>query len=104
MLNDLGYEVTGLMPMCIHLRYVSGGCASSFLRALMPINLAGRPDLVVVGNAVRRENPKLPAMREMGLNYCSMSQALSHFVVAEKSAAGYRHPRETPPHPCWHGY
>jgi len=49
-------------------------------------NLAYRPDLVVVGNAVTRENPEAQAIRSLGLNFCSMPQAINHFVAAGKKA------------------
>ena len=87
MLNDLGYEVTGsdanvYPPMSTFL----ADKGIIVFKGFDADHLAGRPDLVVVGNAVRRENPEASAMREMGLNYCSMPQALNHFVVAGKKA------------------
>ncbi|MGD8704751.1 MAG: Mur ligase domain-containing protein, partial [Syntrophobacterales bacterium] len=39
-------------------------------------NLEPPPDLVVVGNVVRRDNPEAMAALEQGLDYCSMPQAL----------------------------
>ncbi len=47
-------------------------------------HLHHRPDLVVVGNAVTRDNPEAEAMRAMGLAYCSMPEALNHFAAAGK--------------------
>ena len=47
-------------------------------------HLDHRPDLVVVGNAVTRDNPEAAAMRAMGLAYCSMPEALNHFAAADK--------------------
>ena len=49
-----------------------------------PENISYGPDLVVVGNAVPGENPEAVKMFEMGLNFCSMPQALNHFVAADK--------------------
>lgn len=37
-------------------------------------------DLVVVGNAVRSDNPEAVRMRELELPYCSMPQAINHFA------------------------
>ena len=45
-------------------------------------HLAYRPDLVIVGNAVRKENPEVTRMYEMELPYCSMPQAINHFLVS----------------------
>ena len=85
MLKDLGFEVTGsdqraYPPMSRFLEdkgiYVSDGFDEK--------NLNYGPDLVVVGNAVIRNNPEAIRMQEMGLNYCSMPQALNRFVAVGK--------------------
>jgi UDP-N-acetylmuramate: L-alanyl-gamma-D-glutamyl-meso-diaminopimelate ligase len=44
-------------------------------------NLEPPPDLVVVGNVVRRDNPEAVATLEGGLSYCSMPQALHRFFL-----------------------
>jgi UDP-N-acetylmuramate: L-alanyl-gamma-D-glutamyl-meso-diaminopimelate ligase len=44
-------------------------------------NLRPLPDLVVVGNVVRKDNPEAVASLENGLNYCSMPVALSRFFL-----------------------
>ncbi len=44
-------------------------------------NLEPAPDLVVVGNVVRRDNPEAVATLERGLDYCSMPQALHRFFL-----------------------
>ena len=44
-------------------------------------NLEPPPDLVVVGNVVRRDNPEAVVTLEGGLNYCSMPQALHRFFL-----------------------
>ncbi|HDI59771.1 MAG TPA: UDP-N-acetylmuramate:L-alanyl-gamma-D-glutamyl-meso-diaminopimelate ligase, partial [Desulfobacteraceae bacterium] len=46
--------------------------------------LERRPDLVVVGNAVRRDNPEVSALARQGLAYCSMPQAINRFAAAGK--------------------
>ncbi|MGB5986613.1 MAG: UDP-N-acetylmuramate:L-alanyl-gamma-D-glutamyl-meso-diaminopimelate ligase [Desulfobacterales bacterium] len=43
-----------------------------------------RPDLVVVGNAVIRDNPEARRTAELELNYCSMPQAVNHFLARGK--------------------
>lgn len=49
-----------------------------------PDNLSSAPDLVVVGNAVSRDNPEVQAMMSMEIPYCSMPQAINRFAAAEK--------------------
>ena len=85
MLKDLGYQVTGsdqkvYPPMSDFLAHKGVAVCNGF----QPENIAYGPDLVVVGNAVPRENPEALKMFEMGLNFCSMPQALNHFVAANK--------------------
>lgn len=87
MLRDLGYEVTGsdvnvYPPMSTFLAQKGVLIQSGFDGA----HLARRPDLVIVGNAVKKDNPEAVATNEMGLNYCSMPQALNRFVVAGRKA------------------
>ena len=49
-----------------------------------PDNLRFHPDLVVVGNAVSKDNPEVRGMQEMGLPFCSMPQAVNRFAAAGK--------------------
>src|SRR5579884_2570754 len=45
-------------------------------------HVADRPDLVVVGNAIRRDNPEAQAVEQLGLRRTSMSGALrEHFLA-----------------------
>ena len=46
--------------------------------------LAERPDLVVIGNAVRRDNPEAVAAIEAGLPYRSFSDALYELAIAAR--------------------
>lgn len=45
-------------------------------------NPAYGPDLVVIGNAVRRDNPEMDTLSRMRIPYCSMPQAVNRFLVA----------------------
>ncbi|MDR1396964.1 MAG: Mur ligase domain-containing protein [Desulfarculales bacterium] len=47
-------------------------------------NLSGgvRPDLVIIGNVIRRDNPEALACERMKLHYISLPQALRHFFIA----------------------
>lgn len=80
MLSDLGYFVTGsdrdvYPPMSDFLREKGIGLTAGFAAE----NIEGA-DLVVIGNAVSRDNPEAMAVMETGAAYCSMPQALNHFV------------------------
>ena len=47
-------------------------------------NLEPPPDLVVVGNAIRRDNPEATAARERDLEIVSMPEALARFFLADR--------------------
>src|SRR3990167_2869495 len=49
-----------------------------------PSHLTPRPDLVVVGNAVRRDTPEVVAAQAAGISRLSMPEALSRFFLAER--------------------
>lgn len=85
LLKDMGYDVTGsdqkiYPPMSTYLDQKGVPIADGFQAE----NLDPVPDLVVVGNAVTQDNPEAVRMRELGLNYCSMPQALNHFAARGK--------------------
>jgi UDP-N-acetylmuramate: L-alanyl-gamma-D-glutamyl-meso-diaminopimelate ligase len=44
-------------------------------------NLSGRPDLVIVGNAMSRGNPEIEALLESGIPYVSMPEALRLYFL-----------------------
>jgi UDP-N-acetylmuramate: L-alanyl-gamma-D-glutamyl-meso-diaminopimelate ligase len=49
-----------------------------------PAHLEPRPDLVVVGNAVRRDNPEAVEAERLGLSRLSMPEALARFFLADR--------------------
>jgi UDP-N-acetylmuramate: L-alanyl-gamma-D-glutamyl-meso-diaminopimelate ligase len=82
MLQEAGYRVQGsdenvYPPMSTFL--TSRGIAIK--NGYRSENLEPPPDLVVVGNVVRPDNPEAVATLERGLNYCSMPQALRRFFL-----------------------
>ena len=85
MLTELGYQVTGsdqnVYPPMSRFLQEKG---IDVTRGFSGDNLALRPDLVVVGNAVSKNNPEVERMMEMGLAYCSMPQALNLLAAAGK--------------------
>lgn len=51
-----------------------------------PANLDGSHDLVIVGNVIRRDNPEVERLAELGLHYLSLPQALAHFFIQDKTS------------------
>src|SRR6058998_2000178 len=47
-------------------------------------NLAQRPDLVVIGNAISRGNPEAEAVLEKKLRYCSLPELVQEFFIRGK--------------------
>nr|MBF0222866.1 UDP-N-acetylmuramate:L-alanyl-gamma-D-glutamyl-meso-diaminopimelate ligase [Desulfobulbaceae bacterium] len=86
MLKKKGYIVTGsdqhvYPPMSDFLDSLGIGVKSSY----KPENLNPKPDLVIVGNVIRRDNPEAVALENAGIHYLSMPQALSHFFLGDKT-------------------
>ena len=88
LLKAAGYEVTGsdenvYPPM-------SEMLAQWGIPALSPYrqeNLdEAKPDLVVVGNVIRRVNPEATAMRERGIPHVSFPQALGQLFLEDRHA------------------
>jgi len=87
MLKEAGFKVTGSdgdihPPMSTFLAQHGIEVAKGF----RPENLSHRPDLVVVGNAVSRDNPEVSAMLDNGIPFCSLPQALNRFFIHGKGA------------------
>ena len=51
-------------------------------------NLAGKPDLVIIGNALSRGNPEVEAVLNSGLKYQSGPQWLAEYVLQDKWVLG----------------
>jgi UDP-N-acetylmuramate: L-alanyl-gamma-D-glutamyl-meso-diaminopimelate ligase len=84
-LKDLGYTVSGSdgkvyppMSTFLHQRgiHISEGFAADHITA--------STDLVIIGNAVRKDNPEALAVRDRGIPYCSMPQAINRFAARGK--------------------
>lgn len=85
MLKEIGYDVVGsdqhvYPPMSDFL--INKGI--HIFEGFKSEHLSTKPDLVVVGNAVSKDNPEVLAMQKMGLPYCSMPVAINHFAAAGK--------------------
>lgn len=85
MLKESGYDVTGsdqnvYPPVSTFLANMGIKVSDGFDEK----NIKYRPDLVVVGNAVSKDNPEVKTMLNMGICFCSMPQALNRFVADNK--------------------
>ncbi len=85
MLKEIGLEVTGsdhkvYPPMSTFLAEKGIRLRDGFDARNIPENT----DLVILGNAVSKDNPEALAADRRGLCYCSMPQALNHFVARGK--------------------
>jgi len=85
MLKDMGFEVTGsdrkmYPPMSSFLAQKGIKIADGFDKK----NISSDIDLVVVGNAVSKDNIEVVQTGKMGLYFCSMPQALNHYIAAGK--------------------
>jgi len=86
-LQALGHRVTGsdehvYPPMSTFLE----GLGIPIQNGYKPENLVNRPDLVVVGNVIRRDNPEAQAMEELGLPRLSLPEALNRFLVGSRAS------------------
>ena len=84
-LQDRGIHVTGsdqnvYPPMSTFLAERRIEVTSPFAES----NLAHRPDLVVIGNAIIRGNPECEAVLERKLRYCSLPELLKEFFIRGK--------------------
>ncbi len=81
-LKERGFKVTGsdegiYPPMSDYLQRVGITIASGF----RPENLVGPPDLVVVGNAIRRGNPEVEEVLNNKLPYLSLPETLRLYFL-----------------------
>ncbi len=85
MLKDIGFEVTGsdqkIYPPMSDFLFRKG---ITVVEGFTEDNVSYAPDLVVVGNAVTKDNPEVVKMSAMGLNFCSMPQAINRFIAGDK--------------------
>ncbi|MBI4796224.1 MAG: UDP-N-acetylmuramate--L-alanine ligase [Deltaproteobacteria bacterium] len=84
-LKEQGYLVTGsdehaYPPMSTFLE----GLGIKVLNGYQPENLEPAPDLVVVGNVIRRENPEAQAVLARDLPRLSLPEALNWFLVGPR--------------------
>lgn len=82
-MHELGYQVSGSDQDVIY-PPMSTFLAERSIRVMAgyaEVNLAHRPDLVVVGNAISRGNPEAEAVLDRKLRYCSLPELLKEFFI-----------------------
>ena len=86
-LKEQGYLVTGsdehvYPPMSTFLEDLGIPLKNGY----GPENLEPAPDLIVVGNVIRRDNPEAQALEGMGLPRLSLPEALNRFLVGRRQS------------------
>ncbi len=86
-LREKGYAVTGsdqnaYPPMSTFLAERGIQVVAGFAES----NLASKPDLVVIGNAISRGNPEAEAVLDHKMRYCSLPELLKEFFIRGKRA------------------
>ncbi len=87
LLREQGFEVRGsdagaYPPMSERLAAAGIAVASGY----DPRNLDWGPDVVVVGNVIRRDNPEAAAMRERGLAHRSLPEVIGERLIGDRCA------------------
>jgi len=86
-LQSLGYRVTGsdqnvYPPMSHYLQ----GIGIPILSGYREEHLSPRPDLVIIGNAVSRDNPEAASVLKQELPYLSFPQAIGRFLIRSRTS------------------
>ena len=84
-LKAQGCRITGsdgqvYPPMSDQLKALAIPCNEGYA----PENIPEDTELVIVGNVIRESNPEAEAMRQRGLPYLSMAEAVYRFLIADK--------------------
>src|SRR6266702_7260714 len=84
-MQEKGFQVTGsdqnvYPPMSTFLAERQVGVMAGYAER----NLAHKPDLVIVGNALSRGNPEVEAVLDLKLRYCSLPELLKEYFIRGK--------------------
>lgn len=87
LLQSRGYRITGsdqnvYPPMSTYLEKIGIGILSGYREE----HLQPRPDLVIIGNAVSRNNPEADAVLSRSIPYLSFPQALGLFLIQSRTS------------------
>jgi UDP-N-acetylmuramate: L-alanyl-gamma-D-glutamyl-meso-diaminopimelate ligase len=85
LLKDLGYDVRGsdqnvYPPMSTRLESLG----IKIMEGYKPENLEPKPDLVIVGNVMSRNNSEVQALLESKISYMSLPQAMGEFLIRDR--------------------
>lgn len=86
-LKNIGFHVTGsdenvYPPMSEFLAKTGIMVTAGY----SPDNLEPRPDLVIVGNVIRRDNPEALGLADAAIPYVSFPQCLSHYFLSNHTS------------------
>jgi UDP-N-acetylmuramate: L-alanyl-gamma-D-glutamyl-meso-diaminopimelate ligase len=86
-LKQKGYRITGsdhniYPPISTFLETLS----IPIKKGYNPSNLHARPDLVIVGNVITRDNPEARELLRIGIPYLSMPQGLREFAIGKRKS------------------
>lgn len=85
LLQGLGHRVRGTdSPLYPPMSTLLDEAGITPLVGYDPAHLEPRPDLVIVGNAVHRQNPEAQFVEASGIERISMPQALARFFLADR--------------------
>lgn len=85
LLKQRGYRITGsdrnvYPPMSVFLKSLGIPVFPDY----RPENLSARPDLVIVGNVITRDNPEAVELVRLGTYYLSLPQALRIYAIGDQ--------------------
>ncbi|NPA94962.1 MAG: UDP-N-acetylmuramate--L-alanine ligase [Thermodesulfobacteria bacterium] len=86
LLKEKGYQVTGSDAGCYPpMDQVLSNLNIPVLKGYDPENIKQvDPDLVIIGNVIRRDNPEARFAMEKGIDYMSFPEAMGEFFLSEK--------------------
>ncbi len=85
LLQEKGHHVSGSDgPLYPPMSTLLEGAGLRPLVGWNPAHLEPRPDLVIVGNAVRRDNPEVVEAERLGIERLSMPEALARFFLSSR--------------------
>jgi UDP-N-acetylmuramate: L-alanyl-gamma-D-glutamyl-meso-diaminopimelate ligase len=89
LLKSLGYSVRGsdqniYPPMSDRLLSLGIELASGYKPENLDLNGLHRPDLVIVGNVMSKNNPEVQSLLESGITYMSLPQAMGEFLIKKR--------------------
>ena len=92
MLREMDFEISGsdqkIYPPMSHFLADRG---IRIMDGFKAEHITSELDLVIVGNAVTRENPEIKQMRQLGIPFCSMPEALNRNAVPSRPLPALPH-------------